>query len=646
MDFFAQQALARGQSRRLVVLFVVAVACVVSAIGFVVLLALDIGLSPEERLAAGGNLLTRHPTAGFVAALGTLLVIAVASLFKISRLRGGGGVVARELGGTLVSPDTKDRRLRRLRNVVEEIAIASGTPVPEIYVLAQEPGINAFAAGWTPADAAVAVTEGALERLNRDELQGVIAHEFSHILNGDMRLNIKLMGVLFGILVIGVAAREVLLRARGGGRDGAALLLVALGVMIIGYVGLFFGRLIKAGVSRQREYLADASAVQFTRQNHGIAGALKKIAATAEGSKLAAHDGEEVSHMLFGDGVGYSSLFATHPPLVERIKRLDRTFDPQELARMARAGITDAGSFEDELAGAPVSRMAAGAAGGPPLPRADARVSLAPDSVVRQVGNPAADDFRAAASIAAAIDPGLRELAHAAEHAAPLVLALAIDGEAGTADAQLSRVEVAFDAALAAETRALRGRLRGLHPLQRLPLAAMAFPQLRQRPRPWLVRFVALLDELARLDGVVQLPEYCLLRMVRVQVEDALEPSHGGGVGNRRLSELKAEIGALLAVLARSGNADAEASRRAYLAGILQVFPTGAPNYAPPTAWAEALDRAWPVLDRLNPASKALLVEGLARTVTHDGRCALAEAELLRTICAALHCPLPPQLAA
>jgi hypothetical protein len=455
------------------------------------------------------------------------------------------------------------------------------------------------------------------------------------------------MGVLFGILVIGVAAREVLLRARGGGRDGAALLLVALAIMIIGYVGLFFGRLIKAGVSRQREYLADASAVQFTRQNQGIVGALKKIAATAEGSKLAAHDGEEVSHMLFGDGVGYSSLFATHPPLVERIKRLDRSFDPQELARMARAGgMPDAGSFEEELDAAPVSRMAGGAAAPSPLPRANAQVALAPGGVVRQVGNPAGDDFRAAAAIAAAIPADLRELAHAAAHAAPLVLALAIDGDDDAAAAQLGRVETAFDATLAAEARALRVRLTGLHPLQRLPLAAMAFPLLRRRPRPWLVRFVALLDELARLDGVVQLPEYCLLRLLRTQVEDALDPSRRGGVGSRRLAEAKAEVAALLAVLAQAGHGDAEAARRAYLAGILQVFPTGAPNYAPPAAWAAALDRAWPLLDRLNPASKALLVEGLARTVTHDGRCTLAEAELLRTVCAVLHCPLPPQLAA
>ncbi|MCE3004308.1 MAG: M48 family metallopeptidase, partial [Xanthomonadaceae bacterium] len=383
MDFFAQQALARGQSRRLVVLFVVAVACIAASIAVVLMLVLDLGLASAQRAAAGTTLFSRHAAAGGVAAAVTLLVIVIASAFKVARLRGGGAVVARELGGSLVPSDTRDHRLRRLRNVVEEIAIASGVPVPEIYVLEQEPGINAFAAGWSPADAAVAVTAGALEHLDRDELQGVVAHEFSHILNGDMRLNIRLMGLLFGILVIGIAAREVLLRSRGSGRDGAALLLVALGIMIIGYVGLFFGRLIKAGVSRQREFLADASAVQFTRQNQGIAGALKKIAANAEGSQLAAHDGEEISHMLFGDGVGYSRLFATHPPLVERIRRLDRGFDPRELARMARAaGAGGSGGAES----APVSRLAGVAADVvPPLPRADARVKLSPGAVARQV---------------------------------------------------------------------------------------------------------------------------------------------------------------------------------------------------------------------------------------------------------------------
>jgi hypothetical protein len=280
------------------------------------------------------------------------------------------------------------------------------------------------------------------------------------------------------------------------------------------------------------------------------------------------------------------------------------------------------------------------------LPRADARVALGSRQVLSQVGNPASDDFRTAAAIAAAIPAGLRALAHAQEHAAALVVALALDGDADASARQVQRVATAFDDGFAGEVRGLRAQLGELHPLQRLPLAAMAFPQLRRRPRPWLVRFIALLDELAHLDGVVQLPEYCLLRMLRTQVSDALDPSSGGGMGSRRLGESKAEIAGLLAVLAQSGHADEESARRAYLAGILAIFPTGAPNYAPPKAWAEALDRAWPVLDRLNPPSKALLLEGLVKAIGHDGRCALAEAELLRTICAALHCPLPPQLAA
>jgi Zn-dependent protease with chaperone function len=225
--------------------------------------------------------------------------------------------------------------------VVEEIAIASGVPVPKIFVLEHEAGINAFAAGYSPSDAVIAVTRGALDRLNRDELQGVIAHEFSHVLNGDMRLNIRLMGVLFGILMLGLIGRKILQHGRFGGPQqgrgrGAGRRLIA---MIVGYVGLFFGRMIKAGVSRQREKLADASAVQFTRQTAGLAGALKKIGGLDEGSRLnERNDAEEVSHMLFGDGVGFSGLFATHPPLIERIQALEPLVprrEPRALQRNA-----------------------------------------------------------------------------------------------------------------------------------------------------------------------------------------------------------------------------------------------------------------------------------------------------------------------
>jgi Zn-dependent protease with chaperone function len=335
MDFFREQRRALGQSRRLVVLFAIAVALIVVVVSGIVALGW-IAFSEGEALA-------RAPTPGevipvaVIAGLITLAVIALASWTRTSRLRQGGGVVAQELGGSLIPPDTTNPSYRRLRNVVEEMAIASGIPVPEIYVLEQEPGINAFAAGYTPSDAAIGVTRGCLEQLSRSELQGVIAHEFSHILNGDMRLNIRLMGLLFGILVLSILARTVMRGARGGrnSRGAAPILMVALAVAVVGSIGVFFGRLIKAGLSRQREYLADASAVQFTRDNTAVAGALKKIAITTQGSQLSVADGEEVSHMLFGDGVGYSRLFATHPPLMDRIQRLDPGFQPEQLQELA-----------------------------------------------------------------------------------------------------------------------------------------------------------------------------------------------------------------------------------------------------------------------------------------------------------------------
>src|SRR5688572_22250190 len=280
MNFFERQAAARRTSSRLVVLFALAVAGIVFAIDAAAFLAYGAGADAEP--GEIGALLV------FTTLL-TLGVIGLGSLYRVASLRGGGEPVALQLGGTPVPEDTTDFNLRRLRNVVEEIAIASGVPVPRIYVLEHEQAINAFAAGYSPADAVVAVTRGALDRLNRDELQGVIAHEFSHILNGDMRLNVRLIGVLFGILVLAIIGRKVLQFGRIGGRDNrgaAAVLLAALVAMAIGYIGLFFGRMIKAGVSRSRETMADASAVQFTRQTRGLAGALKKIGGLGEGSRL------------------------------------------------------------------------------------------------------------------------------------------------------------------------------------------------------------------------------------------------------------------------------------------------------------------------------------------------------------------------
>ena len=266
---------------------------------------------------------------------GTLGVMILASLFRAASLSSGGGQVARMLGATAVTGEGSDPLQRRLINVVEEIALASGVPVPEIFVLEKEAGINAFAAGLSHANAAITVTRGALERLDRAELQGVIAHEFSHILNGDMRLNQQLIGLSFGILVLSLAGRWLLRSARftrrGRNSGGvAAALAIGVALTVIGAIGLVCSRLIKAAVSRQRESLADASAVQFTREPQGLAGALKKIA--GYGGRITSVETEEVAHMLFERGTrSFSGWFATHPPLLERIKALEPTFDPRDL---------------------------------------------------------------------------------------------------------------------------------------------------------------------------------------------------------------------------------------------------------------------------------------------------------------------------
>jgi Zn-dependent protease with chaperone function len=354
MNFFQHQEAARRASRRLVILFALGVLAVVVAINIVVLYVLATAeqhgvvlTNPELRhtgfLPDFAAWAAARPGTILVTTLVVLGVIGLASLYKTVVLGGGGGVVARSLGGVRISPDTTDPQQRRLLNVVEEMAIASGVPMPEVYLLEQESGINAFAAGHNPANAAIGVTRGTITTLNRAELQGVIAHEFSHILNGDMRLNLRLMGLLFGLLVIAMIGRTVL-RLGSGSRNSkdkglGPVMVVAFAVLIIGYVGLFFGRLIQAAISRHREQLADASAVQFTRDPTGLRGALVKIGALSSGSRIANPEVEEVAHMLFAPGM--RRMFATHPALEDRIKAIDPQFDPKEFdrvrARMAAA---------------------------------------------------------------------------------------------------------------------------------------------------------------------------------------------------------------------------------------------------------------------------------------------------------------------
>ena len=340
MNFFDAQDQARRATRWLVVIYVLATALIVAGITLVVGVALYSASSTSIARHPGEFLQAQAPVLA-AAAIITALFIVGATLYRTTVLSAGGGRVATDMGGTRVSADVADPLQRRLRNVVEEMAIASGVPVPEIYVLEQESGINAFAAGYAPGDAAIAVTRGTLELLDREELQGVVAHEFSHILNGDMRLNIRMMGVLYGIMVLGLIGRMILRGSHRGrmvsgrrGKGAGGVVLIGLGLAIFGAIGVFLARIVKAAVSRQREFLADASAVQFTRQTRGIADALKKIGGYAEGSLIQATDPEEISHMLFGTGARLSGLFATHPPLTERIQALDPSFREADFPRV------------------------------------------------------------------------------------------------------------------------------------------------------------------------------------------------------------------------------------------------------------------------------------------------------------------------
>ena len=643
MNFFEQQAAARRGSGRLVLLFVLAVAAIVLTVDLVT-------------LAFTGS----WGMTGF-ATVATLAVIGLGSLYRIASLSGGGAVVAAQMGGTFVPEDTRDPSLRRLRNVVEEVSIASGVPVPKLFVLEQEAGINAFAAGYGPADAAVAVTRGALDRLNRDELQGVIAHEFSHVLNGDMRLNIRLIGLLFGILMLSLIGQRVLLYGRfGRSRDTTPILLAAGVAIVVGSIGVFFGRMIKAGVSRQREYLADASAVQFTRQPRGLAGALKKIGGLHEGSRLQDKaDAEEVSHMLFGAGASLDGMFATHPPLVERIRRLEPGFNDdklQELQARWRAAPPD-GLAEDIAlglagrdagnGGPPVPAAASVKAGAPPpLPPADARIVVTPPMVAGQVATPGEDDYRRAHDLVQGLDPQLRALARQRDTAMPLLLGLLLDGDSGVAARQRSEIVARCGEDLAGRAFELRSEYLGqLHPSQRLPLASLAFPALRQRPRPELDVFLDTIESMVHSDGNVSVFEYCLSKLLQVQVREALDPSRHARFGRNKATGVRQEFATLLTVVAQAGHPDEPLqAQRAYLAGLQRVLPRDHLPYTPPAEGVQALDAVWAPLDALVPAAKQVLVEALVDAVSHDRRISVAEAELLRTVCALLHCPLPPML--
>ena len=611
MDFFSRQAAARGQTRWLVVGFVLCLLAVALALDLVLFTFLASSRAHAVDIDplgfAAGN-----PGAAIFSTLLVMGVLGLASLYKSMELRGGGGVVARSLGGVLVDPDTRDLQRKRLLNVVSEMAIASGVPMPEVYVLEQEAAINAFAAGHTPANAAVTVTQGALDRLNRDQLQGVIGHEFSHILNGDMRLNVQLMGWVFGLFVVGLIGRLILdFSPRDRRNNNNAIVVLGLAVMVLGYVGMFFGRLLQAAVSRQRERLADASGVQFTRNPQGLKEALIKIAAVPEGSALATPQAEQAAHMFFAEGL--NRLFATHPPLLERIRELDPQFDESEIARVA-AQMQSEGTMSGDVGGRVQATSAAFA------------------GVAALAGSMTSNDVQKAL-------PDIVREFQSPGRAQAFVVALLLSKEPAVRQRQFALLGQKLSAGNFAFIQQIAPAVDAIDPMQRLPALQQVFPALRRVPVAQRKALAALAAELIHADSRIDAFEFSLAKLLETLLRDELDARVPHGTLNLEAAEQ--EIHVLFAALAQLGAQNEHDARIAYEAGMTVVLPMRPPEYTPLSDWARQLSAALPRLEQLEPFAKKRLIDGLVKTITTDDVMTEAESELLRTVCALLHCPLP-----
>lgn len=637
MDFFQAQDRARSRTSLLVFYFAAAVIGIVVVLYVVALLAIrgthGKWSGPEDY---GVPFTWWDPGMFAGVALGTVAVIGLGTAFKSIALRGGGSVVAESLGGVLLAPNTTDLRERRLVNVVEEMAIASGLRVPRIYLLPDERGINAFAAGWSPDDAAIAVTRGALDALTRDELQGVIAHEFSHILNGDMRLNIRLIGLLFGILLLTVVGRVILRTAAAGRRSSrgkgnpAPLLIIGAALVLVGLIGVFFGRLIQAAVSRQREYLADASSVQFTRNPAGITGALKKIGGLAFGSRIGNAHATESSHLFFANALAAAAAgpWATHPPLVERIRAIEPAFDGRfpEVA-LARAS-------DDEPASATPPRAAAGRP--PPLRPEQFVVALAAAGEVAP---------HRAAGVLDRLPGDLRDAARQPETAPALLLSLLAQAtDDGTAARERAVLEQALGPAGMIRALQFARDAAGADDEARLALVDLTLPAIRQLAPETIRTLLAVVDEMISADYRTSPFELALARIVRRSLA-AVAP---GARPQPALPQFpKAplpDVAALLDAVARAGaDGDPAQRSRAYAAGAKAFGFVGDLAAGPrePLTSLSALALPLQRLERTPLQERARVLEALAHVAAADGVVRPEEHALLRGFAAALDCPAP-----
>jgi len=657
MDFFAQQEKTRKKTKWLVIYFILAVAAMIAAI-YIAAVMIFSGVQLHQHRGnyyndeSAPQISLWDPQIFLAVALGTIAVILIGSSYKTMALAAGGSAVSEMMGARLVSANSTDPDERKLLNVVEEMAIASGVPVPQVYVMDDENGINAFAAGHKPGDATVTVTRGCMKLLSRDELQGVIGHEFSHILNGDMRLNLRLMGTIFGILCLAIIGRILLQTARGGGRSRGQnpLPILGLALLIIGYIGVFFGRLIQAAVSRQREFLADASSVQFTRNPNGITGALKKIGGLGEnGSRLAHAHSEELSHMFFGNGISepFIGLLETHPPLPDRICVFDPNFDgkfpyvrydgldqpPEEISKSKRAPLPNlfgtvvggailASGYDDEK---------------PPV--------IKSRHVLPNIGNPTPLHLEYAVKLRDALPENVKVAAREPLDAVALIYALLLSDDEKLRATQIAEIGKRSSQSVSDKTAALFSDVSKIAVHIHLPIINLALGGLRQLSAEQFQNFSQTLQWLIESDGKIELFEFVLQKIVLRNLDSQFNGPQKSVVQFYTIKPLVPDCVVILSALANVGSDDA--------AEIEKAFETGAPYLRAPddadlnllpkeNCGVNEIDAALNRLAQAVPIIKKNLIEACVHVVGADGVIVESEAELLRAISDTLDCPMPP----
>jgi Zn-dependent protease with chaperone function len=651
MDFFDHQDRARRNTFLLIVYFVIAVVMVIAAVYLTMLcIAVALTRNSEHPIYFNGW----HPVLLSTVILVVTCMIAIGSLYKIWTLGGHGENVALALGGEKIPPNTRNLDERILLNVVEEMALASGTPVPPVYLMRNEMGINAFAAGTSPQNAVVGITQGAIATLNREELQGVIAHEFSHILNGDMRLNLRLMGLLNGILLIALTG-YVILRVmgeagiRGGGgssKDGkgalgviAAIFAIGASLVAIGYIGVFFANLIKSAVSRQREFLADASAVQFTRNPNGIADALKRIGGWKQHSRLKTAQASEASHMFFGQGVA-SYLFATHPALPTRIQRIDPRFDgvfPEtSIASHSESDLIDPRSLSFARAGAADVHNTAVAG-------ADYHEQK-PHQAVSHIGEPRPEHLSHAHHIVDELNGFLSQEVREPLGALAIIYGLLLARPADAVRAEQKKlIAQSGDPRVQFELERVLPQIDALAVEQRLPLACLALPALHQMSPSQFLAFRNLVRALMDADRKRTVFEFALQRFISKRLVRRLQEKKPKKEVDKSLPSESQSFEIVLSSLAHLGS-QPNFVNQAFLAGKSAALhcASGLDLLPAEACTMKAIDQALDVLENSRNSKKREMIEAFSACIAADGNVEVSELELLRVYSDALGCPMPP----